>query len=57
MLGGDVAACRETACLLFFVQTAVCTTNSTHAFSQHAATSPHNIKNVILLNVLTEVSL
>ena len=27
----DVAACREMACVLFVVQTAVCTTNSTHA--------------------------
>jgi len=26
------------------VQTAVCTTNSTHAVSRHAATSPHNIR-------------
>ena len=29
----DVVACRETACVLFVVQTAVCTTNSTHAVS------------------------
>jgi hypothetical protein len=50
ILCGDVAACRAMACVLFFVQTAVCTTNSTHAISRHAATSPHNI-----LNVLTEV--
>ena len=28
ILCGDVAACRETACVLFVVQTAVCTTNS-----------------------------
>ena len=27
ILCGDVAACRETACVLFVVQTAVCTTN------------------------------
>ena len=31
-------------CVLFVVQTAVCTTNSTHAISRHAATSPHNIQ-------------
>jgi len=30
MLCGDVAACREMACMLFVVQTAVCTTNSIH---------------------------
>jgi len=29
---------------LFVVQTAVCTTNSTHAISQRTATSPHNIQ-------------
>ena len=40
----DVAACREMACVLFVVQTAVCTTNSTHAISRHAATSPHNMR-------------
>ena len=28
ILCGDVAACREMACVLFVVQTAVCTTNS-----------------------------
>ena len=28
-LRGDVAACRETGCVLFVVQTAICTTNST----------------------------
>ena len=44
ILCGDVAACRETACVLFVVQTDVCTTNSKHAVSRHAATSPHNIK-------------
>ena len=37
ILCGDV-------CLLFVVQIAVCTTNSTHAISRHDATSPHNIK-------------
>ena len=31
ILCGDVAACREMVCVLFVVQTAVCTTNSTHA--------------------------
>jgi len=31
ILCGDVAACREMACVLFVVQTAVCTTNRTHA--------------------------
>jgi hypothetical protein len=30
VLCGNVAACRETACVLFVVQTAVCTTNSKH---------------------------
>jgi len=30
--------------VLFVVQTAVCTTNSTHAISRHAATSPHSIQ-------------
>jgi hypothetical protein len=44
ILCGDVAACREIACVLFGVQTAACTTNSTHAISRHAATSPHNIQ-------------
>ena len=44
ILYGYVAACRETACMLFVVQTAVCTTNSTHAISRNAATSPHNIQ-------------
>jgi hypothetical protein len=39
ILCGDVAACRETAGMLFVVQTAVCTTNSTHAISRHAATT------------------
>ena len=33
ILRGDVAACRETGCVQFVVQTAVCTTNSTHAIS------------------------
>ena len=28
ILCGEVAACRETACVLFVVQTAVCKTNS-----------------------------
>ena len=28
ILCGDVAACREMACVLFVVQTAVCTTKS-----------------------------
>jgi hypothetical protein len=31
ILCGGVAACREIACVLFVVQTAVSTTNSTHA--------------------------
>jgi hypothetical protein len=44
ILCGDVAACREMACVLFVVQITVCTTNSTHAVSRHAATSPHNIQ-------------
>ena len=44
MLCGDVVACHGTACVLFVVQTADCTTNSTHAVSRHAATSPHNIQ-------------
>jgi hypothetical protein len=44
ILCGDVAACREMACVLFVVQTTVCTTDSTHAISRHAVTSPHNIK-------------
>jgi len=52
---GDVAACLETACVLFVVQNAVYTTNSTHVISRQAATSPHN--NTILLNVLTEIQL
>ena len=39
ILCGDEAACREITCVLFVVQTAVCTTNSTHAISRHAATS------------------
>ena len=44
ILCGDVAACREIACVLFVVKTAVCTTNSTHSISLHAATSLHNIQ-------------
>ena len=44
ILCGDVAACHEMACVLFVVRTAVCTTNSTHGISRHAATSPHNIQ-------------
>ena len=44
ILCGYVSACREMACVLFVMQTAVCTTNSTHAISRHAATSPHNIQ-------------
>ena len=44
ILCGDLAACLEMACVLFVVQTADCTTNSTHAISRHAATSPHNIQ-------------
>ena len=44
ILCGDVAACREMACVLFVVQTAICTTSSTHAVTRHAATSPHNIQ-------------
>jgi hypothetical protein len=36
ILCGDVAACREMACVLFVVQTAQQTA--------HAATSPHNIQ-------------
>jgi len=30
--------------VLFVVQTAVCTTNSTHAISRHGATSAQNIQ-------------
>jgi len=41
-LCGDVAACRKMECVLFVMQTAVCTTKGTHAFSRHVATSPHN---------------
>ena len=33
ILCGDVAACREMVCVLFVVQTAVCTTKRTHAIS------------------------
>ena len=44
ILCGDVAACHEMASVLFVVQTAVCTTNSTLAILRHAATSPHNIQ-------------
>jgi hypothetical protein len=44
VLCGDVAACRETACMLFVVRAAVSTTNTTHAISRYAATSPHNIR-------------
>ena len=44
ILRGDVAACFEMTCVLFVVQTAVSTTNSTHAISRHAATSPRNIQ-------------
>jgi hypothetical protein len=55
LLHGDVAACREMACVLFVVQTDVFTANSTHAISRHAATSSHNIQRRNLLNVLTEV--
>ena len=52
ILCGDVAACGEMACVLFVGQTAVCTTNSTHATLPHL----HTIyDDVILLNVLTEV--
>ena len=40
----DLTTCREMARVLFDVQTAVCTTNSTHAISRHAATSLHNIQ-------------
>jgi len=43
-LFGDVAACREMACVLFVVQTVVYTTNSTHAVSQHVATYPRSIQ-------------
>ena len=32
ILCGDVAACHGKACVLFVVQTAVCTTNSTRAY-------------------------
>jgi hypothetical protein len=39
ILCGDVAACRETACVLFVVQTEVCTIYS----------------DIILLNILTEI--
>ena len=49
ILCGDVATCREMACVLFVVQTAVCTTNSTHVISRHAATSPHNIQRRIFI--------
>ena len=42
-----VAACREMACELFVVQTAVCTTNSLPHL--------HTIYDIILLNVLTEI--
>ena len=39
ILCGDVAACRETECVLFVLQTAVCKTND----------------DIIFLNVLTEM--
>jgi ferredoxin len=55
ILCGDVAACREMACVLFVVQTEVCTTNSTHAVSRHAATSPHNTQRRNFTECLTEV--
>ena len=45
ILCGYVAACREMACVLFVVQTAVC--KQTHLHTIH--------NDVILLNVLTEV--
>ena len=50
---GDVAACREMTCVLFVMQTAICTTNSIfHDMLPHL----HTIYNdVTLLNVLTEV--
>ena len=44
VLCGDVATCHGKTNVLFFEQTAVCTTNITHAISRHAATSPHNIQ-------------
>jgi predicted RNA-binding protein YlxR (DUF448 family) len=48
VLCGDVAACREMVRVLFVVH------NKQH--TRHAATSPQNIYNdVILLNVFTEV--
>ena len=56
MLCGDVAACREMACVLFVVQTAVCTTNSTHTPFHYMLPHLHTIySDVILLNILTEV--
>jgi hypothetical protein len=55
ILCGDVAARREMACVLFVVETAVCTTNSTHAPFHDTLLHLHTIYNdVILLNVLTE---
>ena len=55
ILCGDVAACRKTACVLFLVQTAVCTTTS-HTPFHDMLPHLHTIYNdVILLNVLTEV--
>ena len=52
MLCGDVSACRETACVLFVVQTDTTAHASFHDMLPHL----HTIYNdVILLNVLTEV--
>ena len=51
----DVAACRAMVCVLFVVQIAVCTTNSTHAIPWRAATSQRNIYDVILPSVLIEI--
>ena len=54
ILCGDVATCREMACVLFVVRSAVCTTAHTpfHDMLPHLHTIYNN---VILLNVLTEV--
>ena len=57
ILCGDVAACRETACVLFVVQTDTQTAQQTARTPFHDVLQYlHTIYNdVILLNVLTEV--
>jgi hypothetical protein len=56
LLCGDVAACRETACVLFVVQINQYARQTAHTTFHDMLPHLHTIyKDIVLLNVLTEI--